>query len=63
MKERYRVTYNADLNEGKGKELNTKYSFSTYKEALDYVKSADYAKRFGIMGQAGRPFNIKKEKE
>lgn len=55
----FAVMYNTDQTEGRGSSIFTGIGFRKKSDAIAFVRSAHYAKRYGVMGTVGDEFNVK----
>jgi len=58
MKTIFQITYNSDRMEGRGYTINTNIFFEKYTDAIKFVKSKEYGRKFGIMNLPGSKYNI-----
>ncbi len=49
----YRVYINSDRTEGRGPMSPTDVAFINKADAIEYVKSPEYANKYGVMGTPG----------
>lgn len=55
----YGVYCSADRTEGRGPSVHTGLCFRSKSEAQKYVRSQDYANRYGVMGTTGSDFDVR----
>lgn len=55
----FAVYYNSDGTEGKGPMVFTGLLFSKKSDAIQFVKSKDYAMKWGVMGTPGSEWDVR----
>jgi hypothetical protein len=59
----YQITYNSDGTEGRGKTVRMNIYFEDKADALIFVKSKYYSRKYGVMGTPGCEYDIKSVSE
>jgi hypothetical protein len=55
----FQITYNSDKTEGRGSTRLTDIVFENKDDALTFVGSKEYAKKYGVMGSKGSRYDVK----
>jgi len=55
----YQITYNSDGTEGRGRTIEMNVYFEDKADAITFVKSKYYSRKYGVMGTSGSEYDIK----
>jgi hypothetical protein len=55
----YQITYNSDSTEGRGRSVELNIYFEEKSDAMTFVKSKFYGRKYGVMGTSGSEYDIR----